>query len=282
MLRIIAASNGLYTDLGLTKIKFPGGEIHVTLNPYMRVNEISIQAHLDSSDAIMELLMATDALKRAYPDAAVTLDMPYVPYARQDRVNEPGEAHSIKVFCNLINAQGYKQVRIQDPHSDVTTALLDRVVVEDPRSIIEAVIDMIGVRHGVKCALVSPDAGARKRVLSFAKRFKTYVVFADKVRDTRTGKITGTEIHGAMPDKPLLIVDDICDGGRTFIELAKAIRQREVEEGQTDEGKIKRPLYLYVTHGIFSKGLDPLLAEFNAVLTRNNWTDDKRAVTVYP
>jgi ribose-phosphate pyrophosphokinase len=267
-------------EVGLSTIKFPGGEVHVTVKPSIAESGyLTIHAHLDSSDAIMELLMVTDALKRAYPHREIVLKMPYVPYARQDRVANPGEAHSIKVFCNLINAQNYHSVIIQDPHSDVTSALLDRVQIDDPRAAIGKVLGHIAQRHTDRAVLVSPDAGARKRVQGFAKHFKLDIVYADKIRNPRTGEITGTEIHGDMPFAPLLIVDDICDGGRTFIELAKAIRAKEVEAGITVK-ELQRPLYLYVTHGIFSKGLIVLTDHFDEVFTSNNWISDDLCVVV--
>ncbi|WP_116135551.1 ribose-phosphate diphosphokinase [Trinickia diaoshuihuensis] len=254
-------------------LKFPGGELHVTVETGISADVFEVTAHLPTADAVMTLLMATDALRRAYPGVPIDLELPYVPYARQDRVANPGESLSVKVFCDLINAQQYRRVLVQDPHSDVTPALLERSIIDDPIPALRRALQRI-TPHGEQVALVAPDAGARKRVLKLAAQLELPVVFADKVRDTHTGAITGTEIQGVLPDCPLLVVDDICDGGRTFTELAHAARRK-----QTDAG-IRRPLYLYVTHGIFSKGLDALLNEYAAVFTRNNWTSDTRAIQV--
>lgn len=256
--------------VGLKTLRFPGGEMHVTVDAGRAADELVIRAHLPNSDAVMTLLMVTDALRRTYPGVPVALDMPYVPYARQDRAANPGEALSAKVFCNLINAQGYARVVVQDPHSDVVTALLDRVVVDDPLPALRRIVESLPDTP----ALVAPDAGARKRVQKLASALELEVVFADKVRDTRTGEITGTQVIGDLPARPLLVVDDICDGGRTFIELAAALRDKQ------DTQALSKPLFLYVTHGIFSKGLDPLLADYTAVFTRNNWTDDGRCQVV--
>ncbi|PMS17400.1 phosphoribosylpyrophosphate synthetase [Trinickia dabaoshanensis] len=251
-------------------LKFPGGELHVTVETGIAADAVEVTAHVPHADAAMTLLMATDALRRAYPGAPIDLHLPYVPYARQDRVANPGESLSAKVFCDLINAQQYRRVVIQDPHSDVTPALLERVVIDDPIPALRRTLERIGT----PVALVAPDAGARKRVLKLAGQLELPVVFADKVRDTRTGAITGTEIQGELPDCALLVVDDICDGGRTFTELAQAVRRKQSGAG------MPRPLYLYVTHGIFSKGLDALLDGYTAVFTRNNWTSDTRAIHV--
>lgn len=261
---------GLSHELKLTTLKFPGGEMHATVEASFPTPAIlQVCAHLRSSEDVMTLLLATDALRRAYPDAPIELAMPYVPYARQDRAANVGEALSAKVFCDLINSQGYDRVLIQDPHSDVVSALLDRVVIEDPVSTLRCVMNRIIELCGDSPTLVAPDAGARKRVLKIATALGLGVAYADKVRDTKTGAITGTQIQGDLPTTPLLVVDDICDGGRTFTELAAALREH------TDA-----PLYLYVTHGIFSKGLNPLLAHYQTVFTRNDWTNDPRCAVV--
>ncbi|RQR65356.1 ribose-phosphate pyrophosphokinase [Burkholderia sp. Bp9125] len=254
----------------LTTLMFPGGEMHVTVEVNVLADELHIQAHLPDSAAVMTLLMATDALRRAYPSVPISLELPYVPYARQDRVANEGEALGAKVFCDLINMQGYTRVLVQDPHSDVVTALLDRVVIEDPLPALRSTLERIHALTDERVALVAPDAGARKRVLKLAAALGTDVVYADKVRDTRTGAITGTEVQGELPARTLLVVDDICDGGRTFTELATALKLKQEAQG------LAKPLFLYVTHGIFSKGLDPLLAHYDAVFTRNNWTSDSR------
>lgn len=251
----------------LKVLRFPGGEVHVTIQSDVPADEIEIKAHLPDADAVMTLLMATDALRRAYAGTLIDLHLPYVPYARQDRVANPGESLSVKVFCDLINAQHYRRVVIEDPHSDVTPALLDRVVIDDPLPALRRVVEHI-LGKDASVALVAPDAGARKRVLKFASQLDLPVVFAEKVRDTRTGKITSTVIQGDLPDCALLVIDDICDGGRTFIEIAHAVHSHTTHS----------PLYLYVTHGIFSKGLDALLEDYAAVFTRNNWTGDARAI----
>lgn len=257
----------------LKVLKFPGGEWHVTVQTNVAADAFELNAHVRNADSAMTLLMTTDALRRAYPGTPIDLHLPYVPYARQDRVANPGESLSAKVFCDLINVQRYRRVVIQDPHSDVTPALLDRVVIDDPLPALRRVLDRIGAQDP-NVALVAPDAGARKRVLKLAAQLELPVVFADKVRDTRTGAITGTEIQGDLPDCALLVVDDICDGGRTFTELAQAIRQKRGGDAE------RHPAFLYITHGIFSKGLDGLLEGYAAVFTRNNWTSDTRAIRV--
>ncbi len=250
-------------DVALRQFAFPGGEIQVQVQAEVApADGLRINAHLATAADVMALLMTTDALRRAYPGLPLTLRMPYVPYARQDRVCNPGEALGARVFCDLINAQNYAQVVVMDPHSDVTPALLNRVAIEEVAPLIGRVVASLG-----DVALVAPDAGARKRVQALAKQLGGLpVVFAEKVRDTRTGEIVATSVVGELPNSKLLVVDDICDGGRTFIELAAALKDKQAAQG------LDQSLFLYVTHGIFSKGLDVLTPLYTQVFTPNDWT----------
>ncbi|WP_313621301.1 ribose-phosphate diphosphokinase [Achromobacter sp.] len=265
MFTITAVVNGQRQSGTPASFKFPAGECQVTVPAELReqadaVTDFRIHALLKSADDVMQLLMLTDALRRLNPAAPVHLDMPYVPYARQDRVCNPGEALGAAVFCKLINDQQYATVTIVEPHSDVTPALLQRVRVVDAAAFLKKALAAPAFAGGV--TLMAPDAGARKRVQALAKALGVADVrYAEKVRDPRTGRITETRVPDDIPAQPVLVVDDICDGGRTFLELAAALRD-----------KTTQPLYLYVTHGIFSKGLAELSARYADIFTAYDWT----------
>jgi len=240
----------------IESFSFPGGERHVRL-PEAALTDAStawtITALIYSSEGVMDLLLLTDALRRAVSAGSqIHLRMPYTPYARQDRVALPGEPLSAAVFCKLINSLGFASVTIDDPHSDVTPALLENVRVAGALDHVRALL--CGALADQQVALVAPDAGARKRVGHIAEVLGLPMVYASKKRDPATGKLSGAAIDSPVPDQPLLIVDDICDGGGTFISLAQALRE-----------VTQQRLYLYVTHGLFTKGLEPLLAVFDGV-----------------
>lgn len=227
-------------------MKFPGGELQVDIPEVVRhdlkfCGSVTIRAKLTCADDVMALLLTTDALRRIDPTLRIALVCPYFPYARQDRVCAPGQALSVRVMADLINAQNYAQVTVWDPHSDVTGALINnlKVVPQD-----EIAAGCVGERD----VLVAPDAGALKKAEKLAARTGRPLVRADKERDPVTGAITGTKVYSEhIGDADFLIVDDICDGGRTFIELAKALKP-------LTNGRV----LLYVTHGIFSRGAKPL------------------------
>ncbi len=248
----VLQGNGEYVAQEYERMVYPGGEVNVRIQQPQSLQatatlapqRINIDADLQSSDDVMALLMLTDAVRRMHQGPVpVSLTMGYVPYGRQDRVNNPGEALALHVFADLINAQKYHTVTIVDPHSDVTPALIERVVVVSP--LVD--LDYIVRKHpGKRLTLVAPDAGALKKVAGYAKQLGLPWVRADKSRDPLTGKITGTVVYGPrVGDETFLIVDDICDGGRTFIDLAKALREFPPFTGK---------VLLYVSHGIFSKG----------------------------
>ena len=210
---------------------------------------VDITAHLTSSDAIFELALVTDALRRKYGKGLfIRAIVPYVPYARQDRAMTSGEALSLKVFTDFLNSLKFDSVEVWDVHSDVSLALIDNV-----RNI--SLDHILGPEEVGDSILVSPDSGSLKKVSKIAQVFKRPMVRADKTRSVIDGSITGTVVYSeSVGDKDFLIVDDICDGGKTFIELAKELRK--LTTGKTN---------LYVTHGIFSKGLDALAPHIDTV-----------------
>lgn len=248
-------------------MRFSGGEIQVRI-PYVGDSYmgepmlITMVARLMDSDAVMELLLTTSAIREQVPHARIDLVMPYLPYARQDRVCEQGEALSLKVFAQLINAQNYNSVEVWDAHSDVGPALLDRCINIGQEKLVHNVTYM-EQNLNRRCVVVAPDAGASKKASKVAKSMGLDMIQANKVRCTKTGDILrtdpGIKAGEVSSTDTFLIVDDICDGGRTFIELAKALRERNAIR-----------IELFVTHGIFSNGLAPLFEYIDHIYTTNS------------
>lgn len=253
------AAGVAHEHAGIQCFAFPGGERHVRLPASVTGSSDRIwtlTAHLYTTDGVLDLLLLADALRRALRhDAELHLVMPYVPYARQDRVALPGEPLSAAVFCRLVNSLGFATVTIADPHSDVTPALLERVRTVPAAHYVQTLLTH-ALAHLPQVALVAPDVGARKRVELVGKAVGAPVAYATKARDPVTGKLSHAEITGELPDLPLLIVDDICDGGGTFVALAEVLRAHTAQ-----------PLFLYVTHGLFTKGLQPLQPWFDGIFT---------------
>lgn len=247
---------------------FPGGEVSVRLLESDRLHDCSkvlVVADLQSAKDIIELFMITDAIRRVVPTIKINLTIPYIPYARQDRVSVEGEALSISVFAKLINAQNYETVTVWDPHSDVSTALIDRAVI-----LSQEVLACTTPIDWTRTVLVAPDAGAAKKIYKLAKLVGSKVITASKERDSITGKISATKIDiKGLEKRNFLIVDDICDGGRTFTELAKVMREQGASK-----------IDLYVTHGIFSKGMNVFDGLIDDIYCANPWLEDKRITVI--
>ena len=247
------------TLIEYTSFVFSGGEIQVKItnpNSVAIADALRLTAYLTDSRSIFELALLTDAIRRINPSILLHLRCPYFPYARQDRVCDSGEALSLRVMADFINNLNFTSVTIWDAHSDVSLGLLNRVTNVGPENFLDSVLGDGKARAYV---LVSPDAGAMKKVSKVAKKYNARMLTASKIRNPHNGEITGTDIHipADLYHSKFLIVDDIVDGGRTFIELAKAITF-EIQTFNPNQ-TINPNIELYVTHGIFSKGLDVIL-----------------------
>lgn len=232
---------------------FSGGECHVSIADIAIDRVTEVTAHLYNSDDVMCLIMTVDAIRQKNADTEINLTIPYFPYARQDRVCNEGEAFSASVMTELINALKCKSVTVYDPHSQITVDLLNNSHVISQADLLENSIVAAEI-YDKSLVLASPDAGAETKTREIADKLKVKAIYCTKTRDTRTGQITGTHIPEGVSGKDFIIVDDICDGGRTFTELAKALKEAGAKN-----------LYLYVTHGIFSKGLSVLKKHFKHV-----------------
>jgi ribose-phosphate pyrophosphokinase len=267
------------SELGYKETKFPDGQQSIEINELSTIDDVcpykwfsvTIETRLTSFADVELLLCATAALKHMGV-GNIDLEISYLIGARSDRRFNPFSEHYLKeVICPIINAQGYGSVQILDPHSDVVEALINNFTKISPSWVVGNAIGMISkTPDGSDIILVSPDAGASKKIYDSAKYNKIdRVITASKVRDSHTGKITHTEVplseafnlyyHG----EKFVICDDICDGGRTFIELAKAILDK-VPNAE---------LYLVVTHGIFSAGFEELSKYFKRIFTTNSYQE---------
>ncbi len=258
--------------------RFPDGQqsIRIIEKAYSRYssladqkNPITIKSRLNTFRDLELIICANQALKEIGVKK-VNLYIPYCIGGRSDRKFQEGGVNYIKtVIAPIINLQNFGEVTIMDPHSDVLEACINNFVKVYNFGVAKmALADVIGGEIGTKdnLCLVSPDAGAYKKIFDVATWFGIdKIITATKVRDLKTGKILHTEVPvlDQHNDIKYVIVDDICDGGRTFIEIAKAIK------GSRPTAKI----YLVITHGIFSAGFSELGDYFDGIYTTNSIKD---------
>jgi ribose-phosphate pyrophosphokinase len=238
---------------------------------------VQIKSHLNSFKDLELIICANQALINCGVEH-VELYVPYFLGARSDRQFQVGGVNYLKqVICPIINSQNFASVTVLDPHSDVLEACLNNYRKHDNHDLVKWALTLIDNKDGAqdRICLVSPDAGAYKKIFDVAKKFKiTNVVTANKVRDLVSGDIISTQVplspHDA--DKTFVIIDDICDGGRTFIELAKAIKKTRSLSSSVHPDNYGK-IYLIVTHGIFSARYSQLSEHIDGIFCTNSIKD---------
>ena len=249
------------------KIKAAIGVSKTNLFPNKKSEEVLITTRIRSFNDLGLVLVANDALHRMGVEK-VSLLLPYFPAARQDRVMVAGEALTVKIYADIINAAQFEQVIILDPHSEVTPALLNKVTVISNHQFVQKAL-----ANEKDYLLISPDGGALKKVYKLAQFLDGQpVIECSKMRDVKTGQLSGFKVYADdLKGQTCVIVDDICDGGGTFLGLAKALKAKHA-------GK----LILVVTHGIFSKGLSELSTVFSKIYVTDAFKMiDNEAVTQF-
>lgn len=246
--------------------KFSGGELNIKLNSYINysdVDKVVITHRVKNMDDLMAILIAKNALE-IKGISEFDLIMPYIPYARQDRQCFDGESFTLKVFTSLLNTANFNTVYCLDAHSNVAPALINNCVnLSSERYVLAGLLDILVTEAMSSILLVSPDSGANHKSNDLFKsgRFEG-LVKCDKKRDS-SGNLSGFEVFASnLNGMPCFISDDICDGGGTFLGLAKELKKKNAGN-----------LYLFVTHGIFSKGLEELSGEFKRIYTTNSFSD---------
>lgn len=247
-------------------IQFPSGEPHVRVRSIPGDQPIVVTARWPFD--FVQLALAKQALDDIGANDTI-LNLPFVPCARQDRVAVAGDVLAVKTIGRFVNELGFRRVVIVDPHSDVAAAVIDQ---SSSVSVQELFDDVIPRATLDTATPVIPDMGASKR---FA--WLTGAIQATKKRDPTTGRLSGFDVLNDSVPAHCLIVDDICDGGGTFRGLADVLRDRGAER-----------VDLYVTHGLFTKGVDALTSNgIDHIFTTDSTelataTRDHERVTVTP
>ncbi len=240
-------------DFTFETFNFGGGEVHVRLNEniesighYDFDQPCIIYARANNSDDVMRILLTNDAIKnKGY--RKISLVMPYIPYARQDSVMVEGEAFSLRVFANLINSCGFQYVSVLDPHSGVAPALINNCRIITNENFVRAALADIMKRLNIPAydmdnapLLCSPDAGSFKKIFKLAKALGNTkeIICCNKARELSSGKIEAFSVSSTdLKRSPVIIIDDICAKGGTFMGLAT--RLKELNSGN---------IYLCITH----------------------------------
>ena len=252
-----------YAEVGIETMFFPGGEPHVKVP--MGTERVLLSLKLRTWSYVGFAALAIDAFERQGRLERVFI--PYFPAARQDKTDGRA-ALSLQVIGRLF---GKGPVFVFDPHSVKLAEHVNVARVFMPADLdVPTKEDVVGI--------IAPDAGAQSRATQFRSRFYpgVPVLMASKSRDQQTGRLSNYQLPPLERAGRYIIVDDICDGGATFNLLAEAFAQRA--------GELSSPcaLELFVSHGLFSKGLGAISPVIGQITTTDSWcrlpSDDRLKV----
>lgn len=253
MIRCYMQEGRNYKEIEFKPFKYPAGEVGYKIDippgdypsEYRKLDYI--YCWFEGSDDILLLKM----LIEQFPDA--DLFFPYLPFSREDRRVDNNSSYGLKMLSSVL---GKNRIETFDIHSHHFGVINHQPIMEISKTILDCKPD----------GIIAPDEGAKLRYSL------PTVGCGDKVRNQSTGEVIDYKFSFSEhvdPGAKLLVVDDICDGGRTFIELAKCLPDYE--------------LYLYVSHGIFSKGFDELKKYYKHIYTTDSFKGerDNEFVTEY-
>ena len=225
------------STIGYTPFTFPDGQRHITLEGDVSYSVVTITTSLTCADDLFDLLLVTDILKTNHNEVDLRID--YLTGGRMDRPINSRQPFTLKVVTDIIKTGGFRSVLVLDPHSSVSTYLLGATTG------MPNIGEVLAHYDSDDTVIVIPDKGAGNRVLAMTDGTDFTVTSCSKERDLATGKLSGFVVHDPdeVKGKRCLIIDDICDGGGTFVGLAKVLRAAGAKS-----------VDLFVTHGIFSKG----------------------------
>lgn len=240
---------------------YPAGESHVEARVMIPSPGVGIiVSHCRGFEDLCNILVADEILMRNDCPATKWF-IPYFPFGRHDRRRHRLDGMELTIALNMVKDLN---VVTLDPHSDVSGVL--------PHIPQREVVRIFGQETDLfedDPVIVIPDSGATKKAYEWIGQFDrpADIVQCGKRRDPGTGELTGFEIL-SEPDRgiagrPYIIVDDICDGGGTFLGLADVLHERGLRGGR-----------LLVTHGLFTKGIHELDNKFDKIYTTGPFQQD--------
>ncbi|CAF0726092.1 unnamed protein product [Didymodactylos carnosus] len=227
-------------DCAIDVRRFQDGELTSTVNRTVRNKSVYLVQSTSQpvNENLMELLIATDMLKRASA-SSITVIIPYFGYARQDRKSNGREPITARLVANLIETAGATRVILMDIHSEQAQGFFN-IPVDSLRANAILMKTFLAENNSRNLAIVSPDYGGVNRARRVAEQFNLPLAIIDK-RRPRPNEVEVSNVLGKVEGKHCLIIDDIIDTGRTIVQAAALLKQK---------GAVA--VYVMATHGVFS------------------------------
>jgi ribose-phosphate pyrophosphokinase len=236
-----AMAQQLDVDLAKAELgRFSDGEIQVEIGENVRgCHTFIVQSTCAPvNDNLMELLIMTDALRRASAQT-ITAVVPYYGYARQDRKVAPRAPISAKLVANMISTAGVTRLLSMDLHAGQLQGFFD--IPTDNLFAMPVLIDRIRkTAHADDLVIVSPDAGGVERARAYSKRIGCTLAIVDKRRE-KANVAEVMNLIGDVKNKTAVLLDDMVDTAGTLTQAAKAL----MENGA-------RRVHAYATHAVLS------------------------------
>ncbi len=231
----------LGVSLGKASVRtFSDGEVMVEICENVRGRDVYVvqSTCAPTNNNLMELLVMTDALKRASA-ATITAVIPYYGYARQDRKAAPRTPISAKLVADLITTAGVDRVVTIDLHAGQIQGFFNIPV--DNLYAAPVILSYLKERFiGQDLVMVTPDAGGTERARAFAKRLECPMAVIDK-RRTSPNVAEVMHLIGDVKGKIAIILDDMIDTAGTLTQAAGALKQNGAAA-----------IYACATHGVLS------------------------------
>jgi ribose-phosphate pyrophosphokinase len=243
--RPLAEAISAYLNIPLARAqvkRFADMEVFVEIQENVRGEDVFIiqSTSFPTNDHLMELLIITDALRRASA-RRITAVIPYFGYARQDRKPASRSPISAKLVANIITHAGVDRVLTLDLHAGQIQGFFD-IPTDNLFAAPTLARDIKEHLDGGNRMVVSPDVGGVVRARALAKRIDAQLAIVDKRRD-RPGESEVMNIIGDVSGRSCILVDDIVDSGGTLVNAADALLAKGAKE-----------VYAYITHGVLSGG----------------------------
>lgn len=223
-----ALAKGIAKVMGtsLTKtdiVNFSDGEIFCQILENIRGGDVFIIQPTcpPVNDNLMELLILTDAIKRASA-RRITAVIPYYGYSRQDRKVQSRTPITARLVSDLVIAAGVDRALFMDLHAGQIQGFFDCPV--DHLYGTPLLVDHLRKKDFKDLMVISPDAGGVERARAYAKNLNCGLGIIDKRREGKNiAKVMN--IIGDVKDKDVLIVDDMVDTAGTLTEGVNALME---------------------------------------------------------
>ncbi len=219
----------LYIDLGKIEIiKFSNENIKVKINENVRGSDVFVIQPSCSpvNEGIIELLIIIDALKHSSADR-ITAVIPYFPYVRSDKKDEPRISITARLMADLLEASGADRVLTMNLHSNQVQGFF-RIPV-DQLTAVDLINDYFKKRDLTNHVVVAPDAGSAKRSGVFASLLNLPMAIMDKRRSDDTEQPRIYHVIGEVKGKQVLLFDDEISTGNTILNVTKVLEDFNIK-----------------------------------------------------